>query len=63
NPFADPDRYGWIAVSQYPVALALAAKNSVLGGFLGVGYEKLNFMHRFIGKLIVLAANIHCLGY
>ncbi|ESK85768.1 putative iron reductase [Moniliophthora roreri MCA 2997] len=63
NPFADPDRYGWIAVSQYPLALALAAKNSVLGSVLGVGYEKLNFMHRFIGKTIVLAANIHCLGY
>ncbi|KAL0576626.1 hypothetical protein V5O48_005356 [Marasmius crinis-equi] len=63
NPFGTPDRYGWIAVAQYPFVVALAGKNNLLGILLGLGYEKLNFMHRFIGRVIVLAANIHGLGY
>ncbi|KAJ8090405.1 hypothetical protein PM082_019003 [Marasmius tenuissimus] len=63
NPFGTPDRYGWISVAQYPFVLAMAGKNNVLGSLWGLGYEKLNFMHRFIGRIVVLAANIHALGY
>ncbi|KAF9255562.1 hypothetical protein L218DRAFT_1008440 [Marasmius fiardii PR-910] len=63
NPFEAFDRYGWISISQYPFALVMAGKNNVLGALLGVGYEKLNFMHRFIGRVVVLTANMHALGY
>jgi hypothetical protein len=63
NVFLDPARTGWIAVSQLPFVFALAQKNNVLGSIVGHGYERLNFLHRFVGKLIVLAANIHSIHY
>ncbi|KAG6837411.1 hypothetical protein H0H93_010029 [Arthromyces matolae] len=63
SPFSDPVRTGWLAVSQIPIVIALATKNNILGTLLGFTYEKLNYLHRFAGRLIILAANIHSLGY
>ncbi|KAI0034711.1 hypothetical protein K488DRAFT_44902 [Vararia minispora EC-137] len=63
NVFTDYKREGYVAMSQFPVIVALATKNNVLTWTSGVGYEKLNYIHRFAGKLMVLAANIHGIGY
>ncbi|KAG5640475.1 hypothetical protein DXG03_008380 [Asterophora parasitica] len=63
SPFSDPVRTGWVAVAQLPFVFALAAKNNILGMLLGFTYEKLNYLHRFVGRLVVIAANIHSLGY
>ncbi|KAH7912892.1 hypothetical protein BJ138DRAFT_1082687 [Hygrophoropsis aurantiaca] len=63
NPFADPLRTGIVAMSQIPVVYALATKNNILGMFMGLGYEKLNYIHRFAGLLIIIATNLHGLGY
>lgn len=63
NPFADPLRTGFVAMSQIPVVYLLATKNNILGIFLGLGYEKLNYIHRFAGTLLVIASNVHSLGY
>ncbi|KAG6888257.1 hypothetical protein C0992_009146, partial [Termitomyces sp. T32_za158] len=63
SPFSDPVRAGWVAVSQLPIVIALATKNNILGSLMGFTYEKLNYLHRFLGQLIVLAANVHSLGY
>ncbi|PCH39470.1 hypothetical protein WOLCODRAFT_141288 [Wolfiporia cocos MD-104 SS10] len=54
---------GMLSTSQIPVAILMATKNSVMGALAGRGYEKLNFLHRFAGRVIVLAANVHALGY
>jgi ferric-chelate reductase len=43
NPFADPNRTGFVAVSQLPIIIALATKNNLVGLFLGAGYEKVCF--------------------
>jgi ferric-chelate reductase len=40
NPFTDPLRAGWVAVSQLPLVFAFAAKNSIVGILLGLSYEK-----------------------
>lgn len=40
NPFTDPSRSGYIAMSQLPVVFVFAAKNSVAGMLLGLSYEK-----------------------
>jgi hypothetical protein len=40
NPFIDPMRAGWVAVSQVPFIYALATKNNLIGVLVGVGYEK-----------------------
>ncbi|KAG6828794.1 hypothetical protein H0H92_006733 [Tricholoma furcatifolium] len=63
SPFSDPVRTGWLAVSQLPIAIALATKNNIIGTLIGFTYEKLNYLHRFTGRLIIVAANIHSLGY
>ncbi|KAG6902432.1 hypothetical protein C0995_016611 [Termitomyces sp. Mi166 len=63
SPFSDPVRTGWVAVSQLPIVIALATKNNIVGTLIGFTYEKLNYLHRFIGQLIVIAVNIHSLGY
>ncbi|KAK7028156.1 hypothetical protein VNI00_014971 [Paramarasmius palmivorus] len=63
NAFTDPVRFGWLAVGQYPFVFGFATKNNILGALMGAGYEKLNFMHRFVGRLVVLSANVHGLGY
>lgn len=63
SPFTDPLRTGFVAMSQIPVVYLLATKNNILGIFIGLGYEKLNYIHRFAGTLLVIASNVHSLGY
>ncbi|PFH47037.1 hypothetical protein AMATHDRAFT_153113 [Amanita thiersii Skay4041] len=63
NFLVEAQRAGWIAVAQLPFLIAFAAKNNVVGWLLGVGYQNLNFLHRYIGRLIVLAANVHSIDY
>ncbi|THH32211.1 hypothetical protein EUX98_g1990 [Antrodiella citrinella] len=61
--FTNPVRDAWIAVSQLPFVVALATKNNVFSVLLGVGHEKLNYLHRYSGRLLVLAANVHAIGF
>ncbi|KAI0081353.1 hypothetical protein K474DRAFT_1588112 [Panus rudis PR-1116 ss-1] len=63
NIFVNPGRAGAIAVSQLPSLYALGTKNSPFDLLLGLGYERLNFYHRYMGRLVVLAANVHAVGY
>ncbi|KAG5636484.1 hypothetical protein H0H81_007849 [Sphagnurus paluster] len=63
SPFSDPVRTGWVAIAQLPFVFALGTKNNILGMLLGFTYEKLNYLHRFIGRLVIICANIHSLGY
>ncbi|KAI6129320.1 ferric reductase like transmembrane component-domain-containing protein [Pisolithus croceorrhizus] len=63
NPFSQPTRVGWVVASQIPFVYIFASKNNILGALVGVGYEKLNCLHRFIGRLVVVGANVHAIGY
>ncbi|KAJ7187520.1 hypothetical protein GGX14DRAFT_611346 [Mycena pura] len=63
GPFTDYNRFGYISISQVPFIFALGSKNNLLSIFLGMGYEKLNFLHRFVARVAILAAHIHGLGY
>jgi hypothetical protein len=40
NPFVNPQRIGYLAISQVPIAVALAGKTNWLGLACGLGYEK-----------------------
>lgn len=40
NPFAAFLRTGYVSMAQFPIVVALATKNNILGMFLSVGYEK-----------------------
>ena len=51
---------GFLAVTQLPVVFLFSSKNSIIS-FLcpGHGYEKLNFIHRWAGRGLFLAAVTH----
>jgi len=40
NPLTSPHRTGYLAISQVPIAVALAGKTNWLGLACGLGYEK-----------------------
>ncbi|KAI9057357.1 incomplete iron reductase [Trametes sanguinea] len=63
NPLTQPIRSGYVAISQIPIVVALGTKNNVVGMMIGFGYERLNYLHRFAGRLLVLAVNVHAIGY
>ncbi|KAI0794915.1 hypothetical protein C8Q75DRAFT_748025 [Abortiporus biennis] len=61
--FTNPVRQAYVAISQLPVVYVLATKNNAVGILVGTGYEKLNYLHRLAGRLVVLAANVHAIGF
>ncbi|KAH9039359.1 hypothetical protein EDB85DRAFT_1930166 [Lactarius pseudohatsudake] len=61
NPFKDSNRTAYVAVSQIPIVVALANKSNWLSWLSGIGYEKFHYVHRFAGRLAVIAANVHAL--
>ncbi|KAK1221084.1 hypothetical protein PQX77_016131 [Marasmius sp. AFHP31] len=63
NPFTDSVRFGWITVGQLPFVFLFATKNNLLGLLMGVGYEKLNFLHRFVARLVIISVNVHSVHY
>lgn len=40
----------YLAIAQIPLVFILATKNNLLSYMVGKGYEKLNFIHRSVGK-------------
>ena len=43
DPFSDSLRTGYVAISQIPIAVALAGKTNWLSWACGVGYEKVQY--------------------
>ncbi|KAH9944663.1 iron reductase [Amylocystis lapponica] len=63
DPFTDPVRAGFVYGSQVPFVIVLATKNNAIGWLVGCGYEKLNFLHRLVGRFAILAVNVHGIAY
>ncbi|TFK77223.1 iron reductase [Pluteus cervinus] len=57
----NPNRAGFLALAQFPVVFLFATKNSLLSLLLGPGngYEKLNFLHRWSGRGMLVGAVVH----
>ncbi|WVQ76456.1 hypothetical protein IAR50_006124 [Cryptococcus sp. DSM 104548] len=62
DPLADGNRAGYTAVWLLPVVVALGMKVNAVGLLVGKGYEKLNFLHRFTGRLLFIGGTFHA-GY
>ncbi|CAE6473105.1 unnamed protein product [Rhizoctonia solani] len=60
--FVAPDRPAHIAIAQIPILFMLGTKNNVLSYMLGKSYEKLNFVHRTVGRLLFMCATMHAIG-
>ena len=52
-------RTGFIASAQLPLVVLLAGKNNIIGLISGVGYEKLNWLHRWVARILFLNVTIH----
>jgi len=52
-------RCGFIAVSQTPLIVLLAGKRNLIGFFPGVGYERLNWLHRWVARSMLFTVLIH----
>ncbi|EIN12069.1 hypothetical protein PUNSTDRAFT_125114 [Punctularia strigosozonata HHB-11173 SS5] len=63
NPFVKGKRFGYVAISQFPIVYTLSTKNNPIGWLVGVGYEKLNHLHRVAGITVAIAANFHGFTY
>lgn len=52
-------RAGWLAVAQVPLLVLLVGKNNLVTTFTGVSYERLNVLHRWSARVILLLAVFH----
>jgi ferric-chelate reductase len=52
-------RAGWLAVAQLPLLLLLAGKNNLIGLAVGISYERLQILHRWVARVILLTATLH----
>ena len=55
-------RAGWLAIAQVPLLILLAGKNNLIGFVTGVSYERLNVLHRWVSRMLLLLATLH-MGY
>lgn len=55
-------RCGVVTLGQLPLIFLLAGKNNIVGYLSGVSYERLNWLHRWCARCMLLTATIH-MGY
>ena len=55
-------RAAWLAVAQVPLLILLAGKNNLIGCVTGISYERLNVLHRWVSRVLLLLATPH-FGY
>ena len=59
HPSALGIRAGWLTVAQLPLLILLIGKNNFVGFVSGVSHERLNVLHRWVGRTIWLTATLH----
>lgn len=55
-------RAAWLAVAQVPLLILLVGKNNLIGLVTGASYERLNVLHRWVSRVLLLLATLH-FGY
>ncbi|CAI6339244.1 unnamed protein product [Periconia digitata] len=55
-------RLGFVSIAQLPLIFLLAGKNNIIGSLTGIGYERLNWLHRWCARCLLLTATLH-MGY
>ena len=54
-------RAAWLGVAQVPLLILLAGKNNLIGVVSGVSYERLNVLHRWVSRVLLLLVTLHML--
>ena len=52
-------RTGFVASAQLPLIYVLSGKNNIIGILTGFGYERLNWLHRWVARILFLTVTIH----
>jgi hypothetical protein len=52
-------RAAWISVTQVPFIYLLASKTSIVGFLVGTSHERLNFLHRWVSRTLLVTATLH----
>jgi len=52
-------RCGCIAQAQLPLIFLLAGKQNIIGYLTGMSYERLNWLHRWVARILWLTATYH----
>ncbi|KAL8773491.1 MAG: hypothetical protein Q9209_001595 [Squamulea sp. 1 TL-2023] len=52
-------RTGYIATAQLPLIVLLAGKRNVIAWFTGTSYERLNWLHKWVSRILFLTVTIH----
>jgi predicted ferric reductase len=55
-------RCGVVTLGQLPLIFLLSSKNNIIGHLCGISYERLNWLHRWCARTMLLTATIH-MGY
>lgn len=52
-------RGGWISVTQVPLVYLLASKSSIIGFIIGTSHERLNWLHRWVSRTLLVSVTVH----
>jgi NAD(P)H-flavin reductase len=52
-------RNAWISVTQVPLVYLLAAKSNVIGWIIGSSHERLNWLHRWVSRTLLISVTVH----
>ncbi|PKS12639.1 hypothetical protein jhhlp_000847 [Lomentospora prolificans] len=57
------DRIGVLAYALTPLSVLLSTRESFLSVVTGVPYQNFNFLHRWLGYVIVVQSSLHTIGW
>ncbi|KAI2603625.1 ferric reductase NAD binding domain-containing protein [Hypoxylon sp. NC1633] len=57
------DRVGVLAYALTPLSVMLSSRESILSLLTGVPYQSFNFLHRWLGYIIVIQGSLHTIGW
>lgn len=55
-------RTGFLSLAQLPLIILLASKRNIIGLLTGLSYERLNWIHRWTARTLLLSSTLH-MGY
>ncbi|KAG2138475.1 ferric reductase like transmembrane component-domain-containing protein [Suillus clintonianus] len=53
------NRSGTLAASQFPLITALGTKNNIVSLITGISYDKLNYVHRMMSRVVFILLCVH----
>jgi len=52
-------RAGWISATQVPLMYLLASKSNIIGYLIGSSHERLNWLHRWVSRTLLITVTVH----